>query len=306
MARTTFAEQLFGAASPYGQPSIGTEDSVQAITLTDVQNLYKKQWHAGNALIVVAGDTTPDALKALLEPRLGTWAKGKGGRTEVAAAAPPDKTRVVFVPQPGAVQSVIYAGTPAMPRTDPGYWPANVAGTLFGGMFGSPLNMNLREEHGWSYGAFGGLGAGRDTGLMSARTSVQADKTAPAVGEIVKVMSAQRRAPTADELTQVQDYLSKSLAGHFETNHATADAFSSVLAVGLGPDAWQKYATDLKTVDAANAGNAATKYLDPDRMLIVVVGPKTVTVKDDQGKDETVDVVSDLKGLGYDFTEIDR
>jgi len=306
VARKTFAEQLYGADSPYGVPAIGTEDSVKSITRADVMKLYQNQWHAGNAMIVVAGDTTPDDLKALLEPRLGSWAKGTGGRTEVAPATTPDHTRIVFVVQPGAVQSVIHVGTPAMSRTDQGYWPANIAGTLFGGMFGSPLNMNLREEHGWSYGAFGGLGAGRTTGVMSARTSVQADKTGPAVGEIIKVMTSQRRAPTADELVQVQDYLAKSLAGNFETNDATAGAFSSVLERGLGADAWQKYPTKLRAVDAAAVGDAANTYLDPDRMLFVVVGPKTVIVKDDQGNDQTVDVIGDLKGLGTDLTVIDR
>jgi len=305
VARRVFARELYGADHPFGFATIGDEATVKAITLADVQGLYKRQWHAGNATIIVAGDTTPEALKPLLEARLGKWAKGKAGRTELAVPPVPEHTRVVFVEQPGSVQSVIYAGTPAMARTDAGFWPANIAGTLFGGMFGSRLNMNLREEHGWSYGAYGGFGEDRALGVFSARTSVQADKTAPAVGEIIKELSAARRAPTAQELTQTQDYLAKSLAGNFETNNATATAFASALEMGLGPDAWQKYVAELRAVDADTAGQAATKYFDPARMLVVVAGPRTVQIEED-GASKTVDVVAELKGLGYDFVEDKR
>ena len=295
VAQRTFARAIFGADHPFGVPAIGEQGTVSALTLTDAQALYKTWWHAGNATLVVTGATTQAELQPLLEARLGKWAKGKGTRGELAVPATPTATRVIFKEQPGAVQSVIYAGRPAMARTSPDFWPANLAGTLFGGMFGSRLNMNLREEHGWSYGAYGGLSEDRAISLFSARTSVQADKTGPAVGEILKEMQAARREPSAAELTLTRDYLAKSLPGAFETNNTTAAAFAGALSTGLGPDALARYTAELMAFDAAAVGAAATTWLDPAAMTVVVVGPARFA--GDDGVE--VDVVQSLKDLGH-------
>jgi zinc protease len=302
VARRAFAAQLWGDTHPYGVPAVGTEAAVGAIQLKDVQSWYKLWWHAGNAAIVVSGDVEPGSIQAALEQRFSAWKKGKAVRPPVLAPAPPVATRVVFVEQPGAVQTVLLVGTSAMPRRASEYPAANVAGTLLGGMFSSRLNINLREEHGWSYGAYGGFSESRDYGTFSARTSVQADKTAPAVQEIFKELGAAAgRAPTADELTMTRDYLLKSLPGNFETNGAAADAFAATWTLGLQPDAWRSFVTDTRAVTAEQAGAAAKKYFDDKRMLVVAVGPRTVTV---DGK--TTDVVAELKALGHEYVEWTR
>ena len=212
------------------------------------------------------------------------------------------KTRVVFVEQPGAVQSVIRLGTTGVSRTAPDYMAANLAGTLFGGMFSSRLNMNLREEHGWSYGAYGGFTDTRDHGLFLARTSVQADKTGPAVAEIVKeLVAARSKAPTDAELAMTKEYLLKSLPGNFDTNGTSVGSLSVIPQFGLAADAWKTYVTQATAITPADAAKAATTYFDPARMLIVVVGPKTIEVDDGNGGKTTVDVVKSLKDLGYEL-----
>lgn len=306
VTRRVFARELMGADHPYGSATVGDATSVASIQLSDVQNLYKTWWHAGNASLVVTGDTTQAELQPLLEARLASWAKGKATRGAIATPAAPTATRVVFVEQPGAVQSVLMVGRPALARTDPAFMPAYLAGTLFGGMFGSRLNMNLREEHGWSYGAFGGFSEDRVVGIFAARTSVQADKTAPAVSEIIKELEAARRDPTADEMKLTNDYLAKSIPGNFETNHATAQAFASVLSNGLGPDAWRKYTAELGSVSPTQLGAAAKDWLDPTHMVVVVTGPRTVEIEGEGGAKETVDVVAGLKELGFTYAEVAR
>lgn len=303
-AGRTLAAQVFGAGHPYGTPAIGTEASVTALTAKDLKRYHKTWWHAGNAAFVVSGSISPEALKTALEAHFGGWKVGKAKRAAVAAPSVPVKPRVVFVEQPGAVQSVLRVATPGPARMDAGFMRANVAGTLVAGMFSSRVNMNLREEHGWSYGAFGGFSEARDHGLFTVGTQVQADKTAPAIVEILKELEAARgRAPNSEELDMTRSYLVKSLPGNFETNAATAGSFLAVPQYGAGPDLWAKYIADVNAVDAAASQQAAQTYFATDRMILVVVGPRSVEVDDGKGGKLTVDVVGELKALGYEFVE---
>ncbi len=300
-----FAEQLFGSAHPYGTPSIGSEASVGAITSKDVKKFYSTWWHAKNAAIIVAGAVKQADVQPLLEARFGTWKAGKSTRLSTAAPSPMAKTRVVFVEQPGAVQSVIRIGTTGVPRTSPDYQAANVAGTLVAGMFSSRVNMNLREEKGWSYGAYGGFSEARDHGVFSVRTSVQADKTAPAVTELLgELTAAAGRTPTDAELKMTRDYLLKSLPGNFETNSSTATSFVGAAVYGLGPEVWRTYVADLGAVSAEQAALSAKRHFDASRQLVVVAGPRTIEVPGEGGAPTKVDVVAELKALGYEFVEV--
>ncbi|MBM4368374.1 MAG: insulinase family protein [Deltaproteobacteria bacterium] len=307
VAQRTFLAQMYGSKHPYGVPTVGTEASVKALKLADVTRHYADQWHAGNAALVVAGNIDEATLKPLLESRFGKWKVGKAGRSAVTAPSAPLKTRVVFVEQPGAVQSVINAGTVAPSRTTADYWPASVAITLFGGMFSSRLNMNLREEHGWSYGAYAGFADARDYSLLVARSSVQADKTAPAVAEVLKEMGAQAgRVPSPEEMTLVRDYLVKSLPGNFETNASASGTFVNLPLYGLPGDEWAKCGERVTSVTAEQAALAGKSLLDPAKTLVVVAGPRSIEVDDGKGGKTKVDVPGELKALGYEFVELPR
>jgi len=301
----TFLSQLYGAAHPYGTPAIGTTASVKALKVEDVKKLYQGWYHAGNAAFVVSGALTPEEAKTLLDARFGKWAKGAQVPAPAAVAAAPIKTRVVFVEQPGAVQSVLRIGTVGLPRTSPDYPAATLTATHTAGMFSSRINMNLREEKGWSYGAYGAFTDSRDGGVFSVRTSVQADKTAPAVAEVLKELASAAKTPaTAADLTVARDNILKSLPGYFETNEATANAFLEVPRFGLGPDSFVATAKAVGAVTPAEAGAAAARWFDPARQLVVVVGPKSVTVDDGKGGTTTVDVVKSLQDLGYEFVAL--
>jgi zinc protease len=308
VARRVFAAQLWGADHPYGTPSQGSEASVKALKLADVTKAYAANLHAGNAAFVIAGRLDEASAKAALDARFGKWTAPKGwkaGRAAVTPPAPPLKTRVVFQEQPGAVQSVLRVGTIAPARTSPDYWKDQVAVNLFGGMFGSRLNMALREEKGWSYGAYAGIGDGRDYGVFQARTSVQADKTAESVQVVFDELKAQAsRTPGAAELKLAQDSMVKSLPGNFETNGSTAGAFIQVPRFGLPVDLWRSYGANVAGVDAAAVADASRTLLDAGKVLVVVVGPRTVEVDDGQGGKRTVDVVAGLQALGQEFVEV--
>lgn len=296
--------ELWGKDHPYGTPSVGDEASVQAIQAGDVGSYYRTWWHAGNAAFVVTGALTAAEAREQLNTRFGKWAVGTSRRPAVNPPATPLKTRVVFIEQVGAVQSVVRVVTPGPARTSPEFMPAYVAGTAVGGMFSSRLNMNLREEHGWSYGAYGGFSESRDHGTFAVRTSVQADKTAPAVSEILKELSAAAAAPPSPELLRTaQDSIGMALPGNFETNSSTASAMLVLPQFGLPADAWQTYNRDLYAVTTDAALGVARRYLDPNRLVVVVVGPRTIEVDDGKGGKQVVDVVAGLKGLGFEYVE---
>lgn len=301
----TFLSQIYGASHPYGTPAVGTTESVKALKVDDAKKLYQAWYHAGNASFVVSGAVTPEQAKALLDARFGTWAKGAQTAKPVAAAAAPIKTRVVFVEQPGAVQSVLRIGTVGVTRGSPDYPAAVLAATHTAGMFSSRINMNLREEHGWSYGAYGGFTDSKDAGLFMVRTSVQADKTAPAVAEVLKELAAAAKTPASPaDLTMARDNILKSLPGYFETNEASANAFLEVPRFGLGPDSFVAGAKAIGAVTPAEAGAAAARWFDPAKQVVVVVGPKSIEVDDGKGGKTTVDVVKSLQDLGYEFVAL--
>ena len=304
VAARAFAAQLFGTAHPYGTPGIGTEASVGSLASKDVKAFYKTWWHAKNAAIVVAGAVKQADIQPMLEARFGSWKAGKSTRLATPAPSPLAKTRVVFVEQPGAVQSVIRLGTTGVARTSADYPAATMAGTLVAGMFSSRVNMNLREEKGWSYGAFGGFSDARDHGVFAVRTSVQADKTAPAVAAVLdELRAAAGKTPTEAELKMTGDYLLKALPGNFETNAATASSFVGAPVYGLGADPWSTYVADLGAVSADQSALAAKRFFDPSKQLVVVAGPRTIEVEVD-GKKTTVDVAAELKALGFEYVEV--
>lgn len=302
--RQVLLRQLYGKDHPYGVPTRGTEASIRGLKLSDVKKFYKTWWTANNASFVVAGATDQATILKELEARFGSWKGNDIQHPAIQAPSPVMKTRIVFVEQAGSVQSMIATVTPGVTRNSPDWTAANVAGTWIAGMFSSPMNMVLREEKGWSYGAYGAFTESRDYGVFSVRTSVQADKTAPAVAEMLKVLATASSAPPPEEmLSLAKDNLRKSLPGNFDTNANTAASLASLVTYALPNDAWRTFDHDVEVITAARTASIANRYFRPERQLIVVVGPRTVKGTDASGAALDVDVVKELQGLGYEFVE---
>lgn len=293
------AAELFGPGHPYATLSSGTPETLSALKLKDVKKYHKESWQPGHFSIVVAGDVKRAEIEAALEERFGSW---KAKRKPDAPAPPPppiDKTRIVFREQPGAVQSVIRVVGIGPARTASDFLPTSLALTGFGGLFSSPLNMNLREEHGWAYGAYAWLSEAKDYGRLGAGASVQADKTAPSVQEILNEMREASQGKPNDELIALaKDSVRKSIAGDFETNAGAANSFASLVQYDLPLDTWKGWSQTVAAVPADAIGKAST-LLDPAKKIIVVVGPRTV-----EADGKTVDVVKELEALGMPLTVV--
>ena len=272
LADEMFLHHLFDASTPYRRLSAGTPESVGALTLDDVRTFQATHWGPGTAHLIVAGPVEADWVVAAAKRHLGDWAgTGPGHRTITPRAA--GARRVVIVDRPGSVQSELRVGHLGIERRSPRYFPALVMGAILGGVFGSRLNLRLREELGYTYGARAGFDPRRAAGPFSAAAAVQTEVTADALREMVGLMSQIREAAPSDaELREVRDYLVGVFPLRFETTGGVAMAMEPVAVYGLADDYWQTYRQHLEAVGPDDVLAAARDLLMPDQFLMLAVG----------------------------------
>jgi zinc protease len=272
LADEMFLRHLFDADTPYRRLSAGTPETVEPITIEAVRAHHDTHWRPASAHLVVAGPVSADQVFAAAEEHLGGWqGAGPGHRTFQPAAA--GGRRIVLVDRPGSVQSEIRVGQLGIDRRSPRYFSAIVLGAMLGGVFGSRLNLRLREELGYTYGARAGFDPRRAAGPFSAAAAVQTEVTADALREMVTLLTAVREAaPSDDELHETRDYLVGVFPLRFETTAGVAMAIEPVAVYGLPDDWWQAYRAHLEAVGADDVLAAARDLLRPDDYLMLVVG----------------------------------
>jgi zinc protease len=265
---------LYGDRHPYGYTEIGTEASVRALTRDAMMTYWKQNFVPNNAALVVAGDITMAELRPLAEKVFGAWQRGMPAMPSLAAAAT-TQARIIIVDRPGAPQTQLRFGAIGAPRSVPEFQAIQIMNTELGGLFSSRINMNLREEHGYTYGAGSGFDFRRGAGPFQIATGVRTDVTAPAVTEILKEVRAMASAPmTAEQLERAKDSRTQTLPAGFQTSQAAAASFAQLYVYDLGLDYYSHVAERVNAVTADQALAAAKKYLLPERMVIVAVGDR--------------------------------
>ena len=218
VAAKVMAAALYGSKHPYGYVELGTEPSVQRMTRADMQAFWKANFVPNNAALIVAGDIGVDELRKLAQAAFGEW---QPGTAETLALGAPEttKAKVVVVDKPDAAQTALRVASIGVPRATPDYAALEVMNASLGGLFSSRINMNLREEHGYTYGAGSVFRYRRAAGPFFIFTGVRTDVTGPAVKEIFKEVDRMIATPlTADELGLARDSIVRSLPGQFETS----------------------------------------------------------------------------------------
>jgi len=213
-----------------------------------------------------------------LESSFGTW-KAPGGPAPRAAFPPvPARARreVYLVDKPGAPQSQIRIGSVGVARSTPDFFPLQVANTLLGGSFSSRLNMNLREKHGYTYGASSSFDMRTEPGPFTAGAGVQTDKTSEALKEFFSELEGILRTVPADELARTKSYLSLRFPGGFETTGDISRRLEEVIVYRLRDDYLPGYVRNIDRITSADVQQVAEKYIQPDRMAVVVVGDRKV------------------------------
>ncbi len=270
----TGVSALFGPHNPFGYDSSGTEPSIKAMTREDMMNFWKTNYVPNNAALVVSGNIPAGDLKALAESKFGAW---KSGEFSVPPIGAPEttKAKIVIVDRPGAQQTMVRLLQLGVDRATPDYPALEVMNSELGGLFSSRINLNLREEHGYTYGASSFFVYRRSLGYFVAGGGIRTDVTAPAVTEILKEIRRMIDTPMKpDELSLAKDSQSRSLPGMFETNGGEAGALSEIFVYNLARDYFSNLPERLNAVTAEDAEAVAKKYLHPDQLILVCVGDR--------------------------------
>jgi zinc protease len=275
VAAQVMAAVLYGPKHPYGYIEVGNEVSVKAMTRDDMVAFWKQNFVPNNAALVVAGDISMDELRALAEKSFGAWAAGSP--VQPALGAPTTTAaRVVLVDKPGSPQTQVRVASIGAPRSSPDFRPLQVMNLALGGLFSSRINMNLREQHGYTYGASSQFAFRRAAGPFQVASGIRTDVTGPAVTEIFKEVRGMVDRPVADdELRKAKDSLSNSLPGAFESSANAVSNFSNVFIYDLGLDHYTRYAEQVNAVTPEQTLAVAKKYLNTGTMVVVAVGDKS-------------------------------
>jgi zinc protease len=260
--------------SPYGYMPDGTEASNKAITRDDLTALWKKTYVPAGAALVFAGDLTEAQAHSLAEKYFGEW-KGENAAAAVPETPAAPSPGVYVSDLPGSPQTVLLAVGLGTQRTTPDYVPLTVMNSVLGGLFSSRLNMNLREKHGYTYGARSTFDFRRGVGPFWAGGSMKTDATAPATLEIFSELKRMKESEvSAEELKLAKDNFSQSQVGRFQTTGQLALTFGALHVYGLPPDYFEKLPPAIEAVTAADVHRVAEKYIDPAHMFVVAVGDR--------------------------------
>ena len=265
---------LYAPSSRFARLAGGDETSVATITREDVVAFHTEHFRPDATALLVVGDCTPEEAVRLATVHLGDWA----GRTPPAPV--PDASprfmdrRVHLVDKPDAQQAEMRLGHVAVPRAHPDYFPLVVMNAILGGLFSSRLNLNLREAHGYTYGAHSAFDWRRAASPFEISSAVQTDKCADAVREALHEVERMRTHAVSDEeLSLAVSYLDGVFPIRFETTAAIASGLANVEIFRLPPSYFDTYRAHVRAVTAADVLRVAQTHLDPARLQVVIVGP---------------------------------
>lgn len=273
LAALAFSRTVFGPTHRYGTGVMGTEASVRSTTRADLAAFHKAHYVPGKAALLVVGDVTPASVLPLLQQHFGGWTGSVARRASLPAPPQVARRRVVIVDKPGVPQSQIRIGWVGPSRATPDYFALDVMNTMLGGSFSSRLNENLREEHGYTYGAYSAFDLRRVAGYFSAQAGVQTDKTADALTEFFNEFG---RITTfeAAELARTKNNLALSYPAEFETSTQLSRKLEDVLVHRLPDDYFDRYVGRVQAVTGEQVQKAALRHLDPSRFVVVIVGDR--------------------------------
>jgi zinc protease len=261
---------------PYGASPVGTTQSVQGLTRDDVTAFYGTHFGPQDSALMLVGNVTETEARALAKRYFGGW----NGKAAAAAPVPPSpsaqSTRIVIVDKPGAPQTALFAYGLGVPAATPDLQALQVMNYTLGGSFASRINMNLREQHGYTYGAQSGYAFYRGGGRFLAGGLMRTDITANAVKELVyEIKRFPSNPPTEAELKMAKDASIQSIPGQFETTAATADALGTVFLFDRPLDYYAKLPEKYQSVTSTEVGRVAMEDVHPDQLVIVAVGDRS-------------------------------
>jgi predicted Zn-dependent peptidase len=275
VAQVLFARTVFGTTHPYGRRTFGTEPSLRALTADDLRRFHGTWFRPSNAALIVVGDVTADRMLPKLEAAFGKWAAGAVPTPRWVEAAQVARREVVLADKPGAAQTEVIIGRVGVPRSTADYFPLIVMNTALGGSFTSRLNQNLREEKQYTYGASSRFQYDRLAGPFAASASVQTAVTDKALVEFMKELTRIRDGLTAEELTRAKNFVALRFPERFQSVQTVARGLGDLVAYDLPLDYYNQYMQRILAVSAADVQRVARQYIDPQRVVVVLVGDRS-------------------------------
>lgn len=266
--------ELFGAEHPYGRDV--TEAALRAVDVDDVRNFWQQWWRPNNATVVVVGDIDAARARTLIESAFGAWQRGTVEMARVADATQVQGRTVHLVDKPGAAQSVIIIGRIGAARSSPDYYALQVMNTILGGQFTSRLNQNLRETHGYSYGASSSFDFLPAPGAFTAAAAVQTAVTGAALREFFNELEGIREPIPAEEVERAKNYLAMRYPAQFQSVSGIAAEAGNALLYELPLSTLDETIERILDVSAADVERVAQQYVDPANVEIIVVGDREV------------------------------
>jgi zinc protease len=267
----------FGAEHPYGRPVQGLKGTVEAISRQDLASFHAARWKPGSTALIFAGDVTLAQATDLAKQHFGSWSGGAAAAVNIPPASPAQPGRIYVVDRPDAAQTVVVQWLPAPPRKSPDYDALSLVDAVWGGGgFGTRLNLNLREDKGYSYGVFSNFSPQTSAGNWAASGGVQTDKTAPSIVEFDKELKdlAGRRPIDVKELDHARTRRVRGYAQQFESLGRITTQVGNLWTLGLPMTELQREydATTRMTIEPVLA--AVKKYVRPESSAMLLVGDR--------------------------------
>ncbi|HEX5786623.1 MAG TPA: pitrilysin family protein [Woeseiaceae bacterium] len=269
---------IYGEGHAYDMPltGSGTVESLETIERGDLVEFHETWFRPNNATMVVVGDTSLAEIQPKLEKLFAGWDAADVPQKNIGAAKTIDEEHVYIIDRPGAEQSVVISAEVVPPAKDADEFALQAMNDVLGGAFSARVNMNLREDKAWAYGAYTFVLGGAGPRPFIGYAPVQTDKTALSMqelrNELVAIQSSQP--PEADELARAMDENTLSLPGTWETAGAVAGSLAEMVRYGYDDDYWDKYAERVRGLSLAEVREAAQTYINPDNLVWVVVGDR--------------------------------
>ena len=273
LASAAFSRLVFGPRHRYGTPLLGQDASVGEMSAADLRSFYTAHYQPARSHLLVVGDVSASTVVPRLEKVFGSWKNATAAAPAALPAAPQHAARQIYlIDKPGAAQSQIRIGWVGVPRSTPDYHVLSVLNTILGGSFTSRLNQNLREKHGYAYGAGSTFDMRKSAGPFFASAGVQADKTVESLREFFKELDAIRTPVPADELERARNLEALSFPAGFETTAGMAFNLMALVIYDLPETFFTEYVARIRAVTSADVERAAKQYLQPDKFAVIVVG----------------------------------
>ncbi|TDI36656.1 MAG: insulinase family protein [Acidobacteria bacterium] len=274
IAGKAIRKALFGKSHPYGWPISGEEKSVEAMQRAELEQFYLTHYAPSNAVLIMVGDIGLEEAESLVERSFGHWEVEAFGEAQVEKVAPPSRV-TYFVDRPGSAQSELRLAKLAPPRNTEDYYILEVLNNILGGGFSGRLNLNLREDKGFTYGASSSIRFATLQSILVGSAPVESSVTKDALEQLIAEFDALAtwdRPVTDEELAHAKENLVRGFAQRYETLAQVAGEVAELDGYGLPLDEMSRYTDKIESITKEQLEAAASKYLSTEDAILLVIG----------------------------------